>query len=236
MLVSINIYAENKQLNKEEIKNIRAMSAVLKRSNISIEDGLDLGSVYFLKLYLKKGRSSRFVNAFVSKDTNDTFIGNRYTPDGQKSIFPETDKSIQSIKEGISFSYGSGKKEIYLVTDPQCPYCVKFEKKSKGKLSDYTVHVILYPLAFHKKAPLMVEWILQGKDDKEKKKRMEALMLEGSKEYQSLQKETKIFTYSKAIKERVEKSKLAAKILKTTGTPSVYNANFQKTQWATLVK
>ena len=137
----------------------------------------------------------------------------------------------------MSFSYGKGSKDIYIVTDPECSYCSKFEKAIAGKLDDYTVHVILFPLSFHKKAPAMVDWIMQGKDEAGKKERFEEIMLKASTKYKELIKEEKKpYVYSSATQEQIEKSNKAAMELNVRGTPAIYDANFNPVSQDQLLK
>ena len=104
----------------------------------------------------------------------------------------------------------------------------KFEKEIAGKLDDYRVHVILFPLSFHKKSPAMVEWIMQGKDDAQKKERFEEIMLKGSTAYQTLIKDAKKpFVYSEAVGQAMEKMDKAVLELSVRGTPAIYDANFE---------
>ena len=139
----------------------------------------------------------------------------------------EFPKDAKIVKEGVAFSYGTGKKEIYLITDPECPYCSKFEQAANGKLDDYTVHVILFPLSFHKKSPAMIEWIMMGKDDAEKKARFEEVMLKGSTKYTALIKDAKKpFVYSKEAQTYKGKSEAAAREMNMRGTPALYDAAF----------
>jgi len=44
-----------------------------------------------------------------------------------------------------------GKLKLAIFTDPECPYCRKFEK-DLAKLKDVKVYSFLFPLSFHKKA------------------------------------------------------------------------------------
>ena len=167
----------------------------------------------------------RASNAILDKQTSEIYIGSAYDKEGNAIVFP---KNAKAIKEGVSFSYGKGSKEIYIVTDPECPYCTRFEKAVAGKLDEYRVHVILFPLSFHKKAPAMVEWIMQGKDDVQKKERFEEVMLKGSTAYQTLIKDAKKpFVYSEAVEQVMKKTDKAVMELNVRGTPAVYDANFE---------
>ncbi len=68
---------------------------------------------------------------------------NRLSPDDMKRINRLT-----------AFSAGSGKKIVYLVTDPQCPFCKRAESilSSLVDSKEITLKVLLFPLRFHKGA------------------------------------------------------------------------------------
>ena len=145
--------------------------------------------------------------------------------------------SAVTIKKGVSFTYGTGSKELYLVTDPECPYCSKFAQAAKGQMDDYTVHVIFFPLSFHKNSPAMIEWIMQGKDDAEKKKRYDEIMLKRSTKYSILHKdETKPFFYSSEVQEKMDKSRQAALELNVRGTPMLFDADFNPLSMEQVIK
>lgn len=228
------VNASDIKMNAVQLKEIKASNKVLQQPHLQIENGIDKGSIYFLKVKALSQRGSRIFETFVDKQTGFVYFGSAYDKDGQQLIFP---KDPKVIKEGVAFSYGNGKKEIYLVTDPECPYCTKFEKATEGKLGDYTVHVIFYPLSFHKKAPAMIEWIMQGKSDEEKRERLVQIALKKSTEYQALIKDMKKpFHYSPSTKTVVDKSLKAVQELGTKGTPTTYDAEFNKIPWVNLVK
>lgn len=228
------VNASDIKLDTAKLHEIAASTKVLQNPTLQLKDGIDKDSVYFLKLEAKSQRGSQIITAFLDKKTGAIYFGNGYDREGNIMAFP---KDINIIKEGVAFSYGKGKKDLYLVTDPECPYCIKFEKASEGKLEDYTVHVIFYPLPFHKKAPAMIEWIMQGKSDVEKRERLVQVALKKSTEYQTLIKDTKKpFIYSPSTQEVVDKSIKAVQELGTRGTPTTYDAEFNKIPWVNLVK
>ncbi len=234
VLMSITVNAADIKLDAAKLKEIRKSSKILQQPDLQIESGIDKGSIYFLKVKAVSRRGSKTLEAFVDKQSGFVYFGNAYDKEGQRLVFP---KEAKIIKEGISFSYGTGEKEIYLVTDPECGYCSRFEKQSEGKLEDYTVHVIFYPLSIHKKAPAMIEWIMQGKSDAQKKERLGQIAIHNSTEYQSLIKdEKKPFKYTPSTQESISKSLKAVSELGTRGTPTTYDAEFNKIRWTDLVK
>jgi len=236
LISTISILSIITQIGAKEIDKdkIRSMNKILQDPALTIKDVLDRGDIYFIRVEAKSQRGSRMFTAFVDKDNSRVYFGNGFDKDGSLITFP-ADPTI--VKDGISFSYGDGKKEIYLVTDPECPYCAKFEREMDGKLGDYRVHVILYPLPFHKKAPAMAEWIMQGGDDIERHKRFRDIMLNSSKEYKSLIKDPKKpFVYTADIKKSIMKAKKAVVELSAKGTPMVFDTSFKQIPRSALLQ
>jgi len=211
-------------VDKAKLQEIKTKNKVLQDPVLHLTGAIEKSNNYILKLEARSPNGSQLVSAFLDKETSALYIGSAYDKNGQPITFP---KDVKAIKEGVAFSYGNKGKDIYIVTDPECPYCSKFEKSIAGKLGDYRVHVILMPLSFHKKAPAMIEWIMQGKDDAQKKKKFEELMLEGSTAYQALIKDAKKpFVYSGAVGQVMKKVDKAVMELNVRGTPAVYDENF----------
>jgi thiol:disulfide interchange protein DsbC len=172
-------------------------------------------------------------NIYITADKKYTIIGrilDNKTGAILKGNFPV---NKQTVKEGISFTFGKGKKDLYVVTDPECPFCRMMEQKTKDTLAkNYRVHVILYPLPFHKNAKNMSCYILAGKTDAEKAKRFKETLSGGN--------EWKKYKPSKAeiqkCMQELEKSKKATNELQAKGTPSVYDENFNPIDWPSLTK
>jgi len=211
-------------VDKTKLQEIITKNRVLQDPVLTIKGAIEKPDSYVLKLEAKSPQGSQLITAFLDKKTSELYIGSAYDKEGKAILFP---KDAKVVNAGVAFSYGKGKKDIYIVTDPECPYCTKFEKAIMGKLDDYKVHVILFPLSFHKKSPAMVDWIMQGKDDAQRKERFEEIMLKGSTKYKELIKDAKKpFVYSSATKEHMERSDKAAMELTVRGTPAIYDAKF----------
>jgi len=224
MILITTLNAGDLIVDKAKLQELKTKNKVLQDPVLTIKGAIEKPDSYILKLEAKSPRGSQLITAFLDKKTSELYMGTAYDKEGKAILFP---KDAKVIKEGVAFSYGKGSKDIYIVTDPECPYCSKFEKTIAGKLDDYRVHVILFPLSFHKKAPAMVEWIMQGKDDAEKKEKFEELMLKGSTKYKELIKdEKKPFVYSSEMQQHIDKSNKTAMELNVRGTPAIYDANF----------
>ena len=220
-------------VDKAKLQKITAENKTLQNPGLQLVGAVERSGNYLLKLEAKSPRGTRLLTGFLDKKTGELHIGTGYEKDGKPIFFP---KDADVIKDGVSFSYGKGSKDLYLVTDPECPYCIKFEKAAEGKLGEYRVHVILYPLPFHKNAPAMVEWIMQGKSDAEKKERLNQVTLKNSTEYKALVTDAKKpFSYTQKTQEQMSKSRKAARELNVRGTPATYDASFTQVPWSSIV-
>lgn len=55
--------------------------------------------------------------------------------------------------DAITTRHGTGRRKIAVFSDPNCPYCKRFEK-DLAKLGDITVHIFLYPVIRAESMPL----------------------------------------------------------------------------------
>lgn len=65
-----------------------------------------------------------------------------------------TPEELHQIESLTAFSLGQGKKVLYLITDPQCPFCREAESLVKKLIpkEDLSVRFVLLPLDSHKGA------------------------------------------------------------------------------------
>ncbi|WP_457624872.1 DsbC family protein [Persephonella sp.] len=76
----------------------------------------------------------------------------------------------------ILFGNPAAKMTVYVVTDPECPFCAKFDTemmKVLEKRKDVKFELILFPLPFHKHAQKIVQRIVCEKSVEKKKKILE---------------------------------------------------------------
>lgn len=81
------------------------------------------------------------------------------------------------VNEATAFSYGESKKEILIITDPECPFCKNLAKDKNDKFKNYKVRVILVALPYHKNARQMISYILSAKNNDEKLHRYKEIMI-----------------------------------------------------------
>jgi thiol:disulfide interchange protein DsbC len=73
-------------------------------------------------------------------------------------------------------SYGNGNIKIYVITDPQCPFCARLHEEIKKVLAqrkDISFEMIMYPLPFHKHASGVAQNIICQNDNTLKQKTLD---------------------------------------------------------------
>jgi len=228
--------SQAKSLLKKTILDNPKLENAIKHGIVKVK-GVEKKDFYILTIKAPNGS----LDVFLTKDKKYTILGrviNNQTGEELKAKYPFTGNK-KVVENGVMFTFGKGKKDLYLVTDPECPFCRMMEAKTKENLEkNYRVHVILFPLSFHKHAKAMSYYILSAKTNEEKAKRFKEV-LTGNK--QEIIKKVNAFnkTLSKEEKEKLDeelaKSKKAVIELGARGTPSVYDEKFNKINWGTLV-
>jgi thiol:disulfide interchange protein DsbC len=214
-----------KEVSQKDIQLIKKnFPFIFQRGDIQIAKSVDFGNLKLIEVSV----GPQVYTFFYSKIDNKIIMGEVFTPQGKKLKAP-LDKEL--INRGIIYSYGTGKQDIYIVTDPECPYCKKLEDalpKDIGKR--YTIHTILMPLSFHKNAPAMSLWVIAGKDTKEKHARLQKV-LNGDTTYKTFNPKNKAL-----LQRKLEQSLAAAKELKASGTPSVFDGEFNQIDYRVLLQ
>jgi thiol:disulfide interchange protein DsbC len=231
--IAASLFAFDKVLSQNETINLlkttpiyNQIAPLLKKGQIKAK-ATQKDNFYLIEIDTPRGKGL----IYITKDKKYTIIGKVIDNKTKKVLLPNFPKNVNVIKKGIMFSFGEGKKDIYIVTDPECPFCRRMEKEKGNYLEKhYKVHVILMPLFFHKNAKAMSYYILAGKTDAERAKRMKAI-LNGSNEWKN-------YHPSKEEKEKFDKelaaAKKAAQELGARGTPSVYDENFNPIPWPSI--
>lgn len=235
-LATTSIFAANTaiphEMSSKELKLVKSeYKALVGAPYLSIIKGIDQGSFKQVSVEANTKRGSQTFEMFIPKsDKNVVFFGKAYDKSGKPYMLP---LDTELIKKGVAFTVGNGKENIYLVTDPECPYCRKLESNLDPKISEkYTINVIPMPLSFHRDAKPMLYWILSAKTNKEKAERLHKTMT-GDESFRK-------YSPSPAVKAEIDaifaKSNKAAIELGAKGTPSVYDSNFNKIGYDKLVK
>ncbi len=96
---------------------------------------------------------------YVTNDGKYLFFGNLVDVASKKSMTEKRTQELSKIDPkllpldlAIKEVNGSGKRVLYVFSDPECPYCQMFEKQIAPMLTDTTIYTFLFPLPMHAQA------------------------------------------------------------------------------------
>jgi len=176
LLSSSSLLAENKAL-----KQIIEKVPMLKNLNAKILEVKTHQSLHQFKVQVSQPRPGVF-EGFITKDFKNIVIGQGFDANNGQPLLMPLPINTKELKEISAYTLGNGKKEFFLFTDPECPYCHKLEKNLTSIKKDVKLYVILYPLSFHKNAKSMSMYILSQNNNTTKAKAMKEIA-NGSKAY-----------------------------------------------------
>ena len=221
-ITSVNAATE---LSQNEITKIEGLE-LFKRAQIKVMKAYDMGNLYALIINVK-GNADQ---VFLTKDKKSLITGDVINVADGSKITPPTD--LTGVRGKEAFIYGSGTEEYFLFTDPECPYCKKFESYFPQIEKNVKIRVFYYPLDFHKNAKDMSLYVMSKKTLAEKTKAMLNISLED--------KGFKNRKYSKDEEAKLEKSLEVqmgiAQRLGVQGTPALYDKDGKKVVWVNLLK
>lgn len=115
-----------------------------------------------------KGSEVVFVSSdmkyLVSGQVIDLVTSKNLTQDLVEANRPKMNMADLNVKDAILLKGGSGKKKLYVFSDPDCPYCKQVEKEF-SQLKGVSIYIFPMPLAgLHPKAVQTTEDIWCGKD------------------------------------------------------------------------
>lgn len=140
----------------------------VKSLGVKVKGVQEYGDLYVLDGYVSTRQGMKNITFTVTKDLKYTFYGTAFdNKRGEEIIFK---KDMGPYIQKANFTYGTGKDEYLVFTDPQCPYCVKFEEALKQRnLEDKVkIHYFLFPLSHHGDAQDMSRFILNQSSNKMK--------------------------------------------------------------------
>lgn len=207
---------------KEKIQNID----FIKKVGFEVKEVKEVGDMYAVNATHQ--RASK-VTLFVPKDLKSVVIGQGFKATGEPIDFPI---NMEQYKKEAIYSIGKGKVEYYVFTDPECPFCQKFELMSDKLKDDVKIHVFFFPLDFHKNAQQMCKYILKQKGNDARASAMHDIA-NGKTDYVMLNISSEENTKFQAI---INKHLQIGKDIGVNGTPAVFDSTGKPIQWPELLK
>lgn len=229
LLSSSSLFALT-ELTSEQLNKIKSdYPKLFNQPNLELVKGVNHGQFNQIDVKANTQQGPQVFSVYVSdKIDNAVFFGKAFNKDQVPYEIP-VDKSI--VKEAVALTMGTGDKQIYLVTDPECPYCQQLDKNIKPEaLKEYTINVIPYPLPFHKNAKAMMYWVLDADNNDQKVERLHKVM-SNDKTYLSF----KPTPERKAELDKVlDKSMEAVRALNVSGTPTILGEDLKPVHFSVI--
>lgn len=144
--MSLFLNASSTLISQDQIAEFKDLE-LFKRVNIDIVNGHDLGSLYYFNIKVQGNPNT----VYLTKDKKYLISGDVInTTSGKKLVAPVDLSILEDGKEALTF--GTGTQELVLFTDPECPYCKKFESYFKQIEDKVKMKIFFFPLDFHKNA------------------------------------------------------------------------------------
>ncbi|AXH12097.1 DsbC family protein [Halarcobacter bivalviorum] len=213
------------KLSQKELKEIQALP-LLNMAKVQVQDGTDFGSLYGLNVKVQ----GRMDTVFLTKDKKYLLPGDAIsTQNGQPLELP-IDISPTLGKE--AFTFGKGKDEYVLFTDPECPYCKKFESYFSQIEDKVKIRVFFFPLSFHENAKDISLYIMSQNSYKDKVNAM-INTTKDSEEFKNRKIDsTKLAKLEKSLEEQMT----IATDLGISGTPTLFDKNGNRIVWAQMLQ
>jgi thiol:disulfide interchange protein DsbC len=161
LFISTTLFADIKELSNDEAYKLEQLE-LFKKDDIKISKAYDVGSLYMLKIDVQGNKDE----IFLTKDKK--FIISGTVIDVSNSMLVSVPVDLTLTKEKEAFVYGTGKDEYVLFTDPECPYCKKFESYFPQIKDKVKIKVFFYPLELHQNAKDISFYVLNQKTTTQK--------------------------------------------------------------------
>lgn len=224
LLFSISYASSVTDVTQTKLKEIKNLE-LFQKAQITVLKVYDAGSLYILDTSIQENRQE----LLLTKDKLTVITGKAIDVKTGRQIIIPVDMSVLNGKEAVT--YGTGSEEYYVFTDPECPYCKKFESFYPQIKDKVTLKIFFYPLSFHKNAREMSLYVLSKKGNEERVKTMLAIT-PNSKEYVNRKIDDNTRLKLEAI---LDEHINIAQNLNVSGTPSVYDKEGRKISWAQLL-
>ena len=225
LLFSSVLNAANKEVPKNEIAQMEQLE-LLKRAQIKINKAYDIGSLYILNITVQ-GNADEI---YLTKDKKLILSGDVIDATNGMKISAPVDLTGIAGKE--AFVFGKGTEEYILFTDPECPYCKKFESYLPQIESKVKIRVFYFPLESHENAKDLSLYVMSQKTSA---KKIEAMF--SANDNLQIAKNAK---YTQAELAKLEKS-LEEQIqigmkLNVQGTPTIFDKDGKNVIWVNLLE
>ncbi len=225
-LIALGLALIAGDIDPKQFKTIK----MLAQPHITVSKAYDHGLIYELSIEIASPRGAQHTTAYVTKDKKVVMIGEALDANTGENIKRPID--MKSISDTADIIYGTGTKEYIVFTDPECPYCVKFEKMWPSIEKDVKLYVYFMPLSNHRNATKMSYYVMKQKDQKAKAKAI-LDMADGDRSYERLSMTQQIH---ELFGKKITDNQALASEFGVRGTPAVFDTKGAVVSWPDLGK
>lgn len=223
-LVLVSFANAATKISDKEIKEIEALS-LFQGAQVQVTQGYDAGSVYVLNV-LVRGNADRI---FLTKDKKYLISGDVISTTDGKPLDVPVDLSATVGKE--AFTFGKGKDEYILFTNPMCKYCKKFESYFSEIEDKVKIKVFFFPFSENDDAKNLSLFIMSQKSYEDKVKVMTSVTPSSPEFVNRKIDEKELAKLTTHLEAQIE----VASKLGIRGTPSVFDTKGNKVSWAEML-
>jgi thiol:disulfide interchange protein DsbC len=225
LLFSCALNAANKEVSKNEIAQMEQLE-LLKKAQIKITKAYDIGSLYILNITVQGNPDE----IYLTKDKKLILSGDVIDVTNGMKITAPVD--LTGIRGKESFVYGKGTEEYFLFTDPECPYCKKFESYLPLIEGKVKIRVFYYPLDSHENAKDLSLYVMSQKTVSQK---IEA-MFNASENLENAKNAKYTQTELEKLEKKLEEQMQIATKLNVQGTPTIFDKDGKSIVWVNLLE
>lgn len=136
-----------RKITTEQLKKVLPKdNAVFSNPDIEVVAAYDYKDFYYITGKKKSPRGNREVQISITP-SGYLLLGKIVDPTGKPVAKPVKPHDMSQHKGEAMITVGEGPKNLYVFTDVDCPYCIKFESQFEQiAKKGYTIHVYAYPL------------------------------------------------------------------------------------------
>ena len=178
-------------------------------NSIEVEEVKELGKSGVYEVLTAQGKLLYATSDFIIVGNLISYSGENLTKIAEQRMVYERYKKVGFDKK-LALKVGNGKKEVFQITDPECPFCLKSEDFFTD--ADVTRYIYFMPLSIHKNAYNLSVHILCSQEPEKEYYKVEKAIKDNNIESMT--------TVSCAAgREKVEKMMKAASDMGVNGTP-----------------
>jgi len=215
-------------LSKDQTKSLESLE-LFKKAQIKVDRAYDAGDVYLLNVSVQNAPHK----IYLTKDKKFLIQGEMVdTTTGMPLVIPEMPVDLKSTLGKEALTFGTGKDEYVIFTDPECPYCKKFESYFDKIEDKVKMRVFFFPLQFHKNARDLSLYIMSKKGYEAQKE----AMTKTTKDTQGFVNRKYSNDELKELENKLDEQMAIATKLGVAGTPTVFDKDGNKISWVKILQ